>query len=83
MKISKFAGNNSTKVEMGRITLYFSYETLIAIEVDNFRTVHENIWGTTTGKHLNAIDGGRNKEGRFSSVEFERQVKFIKEQFGL
>jgi hypothetical protein len=35
--------------------------------------VHENVWGTTTGKHLNAIDGG-DKKSRLKSAEFEKEL---------
>jgi hypothetical protein len=34
------------------------------------RVVSENCWGTTTGKHLNRIDGG-NRKNRVSRDKFE------------
>lgn len=34
---------------------YFSYQTLIAFEVESNLFVIENLWGFTTGKHLNMI----------------------------
>ena len=37
------------------------------------KTVRENDWGPTTGKHLNWIDNG-NKEHRISGEEFEKQL---------
>lgn len=42
----------------GRV-FYFSYTTVIAF-TDGFGglVVTENVWGPTTGKHLNWIDGG-------------------------
>ncbi len=48
---------------------YFSYETLVAFKHKGILYVRENIWGTTTGKHLNWIDGGC-KEDRLSHDEF-------------
>ena len=54
--------------------VYFSYKTPVA-----FRTfkhglrVRENSWGPTTGKHLNAIDGGA-KKNRISGEQFEREL---------
>lgn len=51
------SAKNFNKVNIGYIALWFSYETIVA-----FRTpqtglvVCENVWGTTTGKHLNWID---------------------------
>lgn len=59
---------------------FFSYETLVAFRPytkkaqDNGHGglfVSVNRWGTTTGKHLNWIDGGNKKE-RLSSEEFDR-----------
>ena len=53
---------------------YFSYKTLVAFRVTGGRTVvHKNLWRTTTGKHLNAIDGGdaSAKRARLSPSEFE------------
>ena len=38
---------------------FFSYETLVAFHHTNSGlVVRENIWGNTTGRHLNDIDGG-------------------------
>ena len=54
--------------------VWFSYKTPIA-----FRTwktglrVRVNDWSTTTGKHLNAIDGG-NKKSRIPGEQFEREL---------
>ncbi len=57
---------------------YFSYKTLVAFKVGGQLYVHQNIWGVTTGKHLNWIDGGR-KEARLSANEFARVYKnFVK-----
>ena len=59
-------------VEVGEVTVWFSYKTPIAFQVGcNPRVVRENDWKTTTGKHLNAIDGG-DKKSRVSGLEFER-----------
>ena len=59
---------------------YYSYKTLVA-----FRTcktglvVIKNYWSTTTGKHLNWIDGG-DKKGRVNQEEFD---KLYTEAFGI
>lgn len=51
---------------------WFSYQTLVALYVpDRGKIVSENCWGPTTGKHLNAIDGG-DKQSRISRDQFER-----------
>ena len=51
-------------------TFWFSYQTLVAFQkFGGKRYVRENVWRTTTGKHLNAIDGG-DKKNRVSEQEF-------------
>lgn len=39
---------------------FFSYKTLVAVRfaTDRLLLVRRNVWGPTTGKHLNWIDGG-------------------------
>lgn len=74
----KFAGPNSAMMVLdgktSRICMWFSYSTLVAFAVNGDRHVSENRWGTTTGKHLNAIDGGV-KQGRLPQQEFEAAYK--------
>ena len=51
-------------------TYWFSYQTLIAFGTDKAGLViRENVWGTTTGKHLNAIDD--DKSNRVDKATFE------------
>lgn len=76
-------GAHTQAIEIGTRKIYFSYDTIIAFCGTNskgeyFNCVHCNDWGTTTGKHLNFIDGG-NKGMRLSDDEFNKQLKkFIK-----
>lgn len=71
-------GAHALQVRIGYATVYFSYKTPVAFKVGaNERVVRQNEWGTTTGKHLNAIDGG-NKKARVTGEEFER---LFNEQF--
>lgn len=78
-KISSYGDYSSSNygahclcVQMPKVTVWFSYQTMVAFQVDGHaRVVRENDWGPTTGKHLNAIDGGC-KRARVSSEEFER-----------
>lgn len=66
---------NALRFDLGPLRVWFSYKTPMA-----FRTtggglvVRENDWGPTTGKHLNAIDGGT-KATRIPGDEFERQLQ--------
>lgn len=57
---------------------WFSYQTLVAFCGGGERVVLQNYWGPTTGKHLNAIDGGSKKQ-RVDHATFERRFQ---EQFG-
>jgi hypothetical protein len=67
------------RVDIGPITLYFSYETCVAFWVDGHSlVVCENIWSTTTGRHLGELDGGgANKKNRVPYAEFDRQLKQV------
>ena len=60
------------------ITLYFSYDTIVAfrgfVDNDNYGlVVAKNVWGTTTGKHLNFICS--NKSNRLDYQEFKKLYK--------
>jgi len=74
---------NFNKVEIGDLELYFSYETPVAFRTSKTGlVVSENIWGSTTGKHLNWLDGGR-KQHRIPNDEFEKQLNELIESRGL
>ena len=52
---------------------YYSYKTLVAFrKYPGALVVHENFWSSTTGKHLNWIDGGTKeaKKNRLSGADF-------------
>lgn len=50
---------NFTVVSVGDRTYYFSYRTCVGFHTpDTGTVVRQNDWSTTTGKHLNYIDGG-------------------------
>jgi len=62
---------NFTRVDLGDMTLWFSYKTLVAFMVAHQGLViRENRWGKTTGKHLNLIDS--RKERRVDSETFQK-----------
>lgn len=57
---------------------YFSYQTIMAIRTpDGELKIRENDWGPTTGKHLNAIDGGspEAKRARMNGEAFEEWTR--------
>jgi len=68
-------GLNTMKVSVPGLTLYYSYETIVAFYTwDTGLVVCENVWSVTTGKHLNWIDGG-DKKGRLPVEEFDKQLE--------
>lgn len=79
IKISSYYGesasskNHAKMVSIGDTTLYFSYETLVGIRHDGKLYVIANMWGPTTGKHLNILDGGSKeaKNCRLTQDEFD------------
>ena len=71
----EYASKNSSAKALqfftSRATFWFSYKTLVAFKyLGEEIVVHENIWGATTGKHLNWIDGG-NKIDRVDNETFK------------
>jgi len=55
--------------------VYYSYNTAVGIRYpNNDLYLSENVWSTTTGRHLTWIDGG-NKKGRLKREEFNQLVK--------
>jgi len=51
---------NLTRVTLPGLSVWFSYETPVAVRVEDSDAlvVARNQWTTTTGKHLTMIDGG-------------------------
>jgi hypothetical protein len=71
------------KIWLGSLMLYFSYKTVIAFEDGhNDCQVSENLWGPTTGKHLNWIDGG-DKKSRLKRDKFEELLNDSLKKHGL
>jgi hypothetical protein len=71
-------GVNSMAFQLGARTVYYSYNTVISFcgynsNGEYFDCTCENVWGPTTGKHLNWIDGG-NKKGRLDYTEFKKRL---------
>jgi len=79
MKIKIEYPNRNTKsltVSVGELTLYFSYETLIAFDCPRYGFwISENVWGTTTGRHLNEIHP--DKTLRVGNFAFNAQVELM------
>ena len=57
---------------------YFSYDTLVAFYDDEGLCIRENIWGPTTGKHLNWIN--KDKSIRVGSDIFEARLQALRDK---
>jgi len=76
-------GAHCLKVRIGCLTLWFSYNTVVAFRAPGcLIEVSENCWNTTTGKHLNAIDGGAKKD-RLPRAQFEKELEQVLKQYNL
>jgi hypothetical protein len=72
-------GNNNKAIyiEFLNVTFYMSYNTCVAFNsVSTGLVIQDNIWGNTTGAHLNAIDGGDllAKSKRVNSRQFAEKM---------
>ena len=80
IKVWKYARGNNNKaiyIDYMNVTFYMSYDTCIAFSsIPTGLVVQHNIWGNTTGAHLNAIDGGDigHKAKRVNSREFKAKI---------
>jgi hypothetical protein len=82
-KVSIETGSNYAVVRFQNLTLWTSYSTVIGFFTPKTgRVCRENSWGLTTGKHLNAIDGG-DKKSRIAGADFEKQLADVLQAFGL
>jgi len=82
MNLDYYYGNspsaqaNAKLLSDGDIDIYYSYETIIAVKIKNKLYIAKNIWGNTTGKHLNAIS--RDKSIRIDVKELKEIIDKIK-----
>lgn len=73
-------GQNALVFDLGTgARVWFSYKTPVAFKLGSEPLiVRENDWGPTTGKHLNAIDGG-DKKSRVSGEVFMELLGYAQE----
>jgi hypothetical protein len=75
-------GAHSMAVEIGNLSLYFSYDTVVAFStLGTGLVVSQNDWGSTTGKHLNRI--GDNKSLRIPRAEFVTKLDAMLKEHNL
>ena len=68
-------GLNALRITIDKLTLWFSYRTIIAFNYDGHFVIRENDWSNTTGKHLNMIDN--DKDIRKPSKEFNDELNIL------
>jgi len=68
---------NAMAVKVGKLTLFFSYETVIGFQEEGKAVVVcENCWGNTTGKHICLI-GGQNPKDRLPREQFDKKLEAV------
>ncbi len=73
---------NKNKVMIGNLTLWFSYETIVAFSHPSTGFVcRQNDWSTTTGKLLNEICP--KKENRIPGDDFKGKLNELLEKLNL
>jgi len=77
-KIAKYSTKTQggTYVEIGNLTIWFSYQTPVAFQVGGHpRVISVNYWGSTTGGHINDIDPDKSK--RVKDDEFKARLEDV------
>lgn len=73
-------GDKGKVVKVGNISLFFSYKTLVAFETPEDGLICcENVWGSTTGGHLNIIEPDHSL--RYDPPSFMKRVEKLEERF--
>ena len=73
-----YVKRRASKWSANGVIFYKSYDTIIAFEtMGNLLKVCENCWSSTTGKHLNWLDGG-NKKNRLDRETFQKELAKVK-----
>ena len=75
-------GSHTQAIQVGRLSLFFSYDTVVAFRSSgHMMVVCENVWSSTTGKHLNWLE--QDKKARVSSEKFDVELKAVLKQHDL
>ena len=74
-------GAHSLAVDIGSLTLYFSYDTVVAYQDKGDFHICKNRWGTTTGRHLNRLS--MDKSEREDPEVFGRGLNDVLKSHGL
>jgi hypothetical protein len=85
IRLTEYEGAHALQLRLGDLYIWFSYETVVAFKEPGRDTVVcDNTWGNTTGKHINAIDGGgENKKHRLLRSQFENELNAMLARRGM
>jgi hypothetical protein len=73
-------GAHSLQVDIGRLTLYFSYKTVVAFhDCGEGLVCSVNNWTVTTGKHLNWIESDKTRRVK----DFDARLSAVLVKYGL
>jgi len=72
---------NRNLVELGNLSIWFSYKTPVAYKYNFEFVCRQNDWSTTTGKLLNELEPDKSK--RVSGDVFEQKLKAITDKISL
>lgn len=75
-------GAHTIAMDIGELTFYFSYDTVIAFSgTGKGLRISKNYWGNTTGKHLNWINP--NKNLRLDAKHFDAELNVLLKKHNL
>jgi len=71
------------EVQIGRLVLFFSYETVVAFSTPKTGLIIcKNVWSKTTGRHLNCISSDKSRRREYD--EFQQLLQqYVIDEYGL
>jgi hypothetical protein len=81
INLNHYCNNKAHVLQLGSLRLHFSYETCIALGYKGERIRLANVWGPTTGRHINQM--GICKYREVTVEEFMTKVHAAVMQHGL
>jgi hypothetical protein len=75
-------GAHTQAIQIGKLTLYFSYDTVVAFRHPSHGfVVSHNVWSVTTGRHLNWLEP--DKKRRVPYEEFKKLLDEVLKEHNL
>ena len=68
-------GMNTIRLDLSSLTLYYSYKTIVAYyDHQDGLVISDNVWSSTTGKHLNWINEDKSIRLDFDQFQIKRDA---------